>query len=202
MAGLVQDLSLSSDTFHGDEDGVGERARNAREAAAALEIPADVIRIAGLECVTSKDSKGQLPLGESQVMFRGRAAEKLTPEAPKHRWGGFDECPHEELREPARLHVDAFGHAHVCQGISIGNVFEMGLEAICSGYDPSLHPIVGPLLEGGPAELARRYGVKPDKEYADACHLCYATRLALRPRFPGHLAPDAMYGITEAVAES
>jgi len=88
MAGLVQDLSLSSDTFHGDEEGVGERARHAREAAAALGIPADVIRIAGLECISSKDSKGQLPLGESQVMFRGRAAEKLAPEAPMHRWSG------------------------------------------------------------------------------------------------------------------
>ena len=62
-------------------------------------------------------------------------------------------------------------------------------------YQPENHSITGPLLDGGPAELAQRYGVKASTGYADACHLCYQTRVALRERFPEALAPDQMYGI-------
>jgi hypothetical protein len=57
---------------------------------------------------------------------------------------------------------------------------------------------VGPLLQGGPAELARVYG-KPEQEtYADACHLCYLVRRGMRSRYPELLGPGQMYG--EALA--
>jgi hypothetical protein len=62
---------------------------------------------------------------------------------------------------------------------------------------PDAHPVIGPLLAGGPAELARRYGLTPKEGYADACHLCYETRLALCERFPDVLTPDQMYGAFE-----
>ena len=55
-------------------------------------------------------------------------------------------------------------------------------------------PVTGPLLEGGPAELVRRYDLSCKGRYCDACHLCDTARRALRGRFPGELAPDAMYG--------
>ena len=77
-------------------------------------------------------------------------------------------------------HIDPLGHVHVCQGISIGNVFEMPLRAICERYDPETHPITGPLLAGGPAELVRRYELPHERGYADACHLCYEAREMLR----------------------
>ena len=89
------------------------------------------------------------------------------------------------------------GHLHVCQGISIGNVFEVPLAEICRSFVPESHDILGPLIEGGPAELVRRHGLEAELEegYADACHLCYAARRALRARFPEALTPDAMYGV-------
>jgi len=109
-------------------------------------------------------------------------------------WEELDTCPWEELRYPDRIHVDPFGNLHVCQGISIGNLFERPLGEIIAAYRPDEHPVVGPLLAGGPAELARRHQVPPAVRYADHCHLCYETRRALRKRFPDELAPDQMYG--------
>jgi hypothetical protein len=135
-----------------------------------------------------------IPQGGSGVMYRGRAAEKLAPAAPTQSWEQFTCCPHEDLRDPSRVHLDPIGYIHLCQGISLGNLFDSSLAEICHRYDPNLHPIAGPLLAGGPAELARRYAIQPEAGYADACHLCYATRLALRSRFPETLGPDQMYG--------
>jgi hypothetical protein len=65
-----------------------------------------------------------------------------------------------------------------------------------AGYDADEHPIVGPLLAGGPAEIVRRYDVPHQEGYADHCHLCYESRCALRERFPEVLTPDQMYGAT------
>jgi hypothetical protein len=127
-------------------------------------------------------------------MYRGRAAVTLADQAALQPWQTFTACPHEDLREPGRVHLDPFGNLHICQGISIGNLFRAPLGEICRAYDPASHPIIGPLLAGGPAELARRYGLCTQAGYADACHLCYAARRALRPRFPDLLGPGQMYG--------
>ncbi|HSP89610.1 MAG TPA: hypothetical protein VLN08_01825, partial [Vicinamibacterales bacterium] len=60
---------------------------------------------------------------------------------------------------------------------------------------PYALPVVRELLRGGPLELTRAYGVVPARgRYADACHLCFETRRALRDRFPDVLAPAACYG--------
>ena len=50
------------------------------------------------------------------------------------------------------------------------------------------------MLDGGPAELVRRYDLTCRGNYCDACHLCDTARHALRERFPEVLAPDQMYG--------
>lgn len=193
--GLVEDLSLSSDLYHGSEE-EGQRAENARRAAEQWGIPVGVIRIASHETAhTVPEPQGQLPDGVSAVMYRGRAAELLAPQVTKHLWTQFTECPHEDLREPGRVHVDPCGYLHICQGISLGNVFETSLSEICATYDPNAHPITGPLLGGGPAELVRRYELGHEEGYADACHLCYEARRALRRRFPKVLTPDQMYGV-------
>jgi hypothetical protein len=92
------------------------------------------------------------------------------------------------------VHVDAFGYLHICQGISIGNLFERPLTEILRDFDPESHPIIGPLLAGGPAEIVNRYELPHMRGYADACHLCYLSRCKLRHRFPDVLAPDQMYG--------
>ena len=128
-------------------------------------------------------------------MYRGRALETLVSRAPRRPWTQFTQCPCEDLREPGRLHVDPFGNLHICQGISLGNMFERSLREICEQYDPDSHPITGPLLAGGPVELIRRYDLPHEEAYADACHLCEHARRALREQFPAILMPDQMYGV-------
>jgi hypothetical protein len=199
LALLVDGLSVSCDPFHGDDEQV-LRARRAESAARKLGIPFGTIEIAGAE--PAERSVGQLPDGESGVMYRGRAAVKLAPAAPKRPASGMTECPYEDLREPGRVHLDPFGNLHVCQGIVMGNLFRSPLGEICEAWDPDAHPIAGPLLAGGPLELARRHGIPTADEYADACHLCYETRDALRSRFPAELGPSRMYGDVEEAARA
>ncbi len=193
LAGRVEDLSVSSDLYHADERSTPE-TRNAREAAQQLEIPVDFISIERPEVTDPTAVIGQIPAGESGVMHRGRAAAKLSGCIAKTPWDRFTTCPFEDLREPGRVHVDPLGNVHICQGISLGNVFHTPLEQICADYIPEDHPITGPLLEGGPAALVRRFEAPHSDSYADACHLCYEARRALRDRFPEILTPDQVYG--------
>jgi len=191
FAGLLADLSISSDLFHYNEF-LSRQARNAQAAAEALKIPVGVIQIDQPEKATS--SLGVIPEGESAVMYRGRAASVMAEQAPHKPWTGFKTCPHEDLVEPGRLHVDPLGYLHICQGITVGNVFERPLADILGSYDPYTHPICGPLLKGGPVELVNTYHLTHEEAYADACHLCYTSRMLLREQFPDILAPDQMYG--------
>jgi hypothetical protein len=193
FAGLVQDLSVSSDLYHTD-DPQDRRAGHARRAAQAFSIPCGTISIAQPEASDCSGAGGKLPKGESGVMYRGRAAELLSPRAAKQPWDSLRECPYEDLRQPGRLHLDPFGYLHICQGIAIGNLFRQHLAEICRDYDPEAHPVAGLLLSGGPVELVERYGLAHEEAYADACQLCYTARRDLRRRFPDILAPDQMYG--------
>ncbi len=127
-------------------------------------------------------------------MFRGRAAIVLTDGLPMQAWDTFTRCPYENLADPGRVHLDPFGYLHLCQGLVMGNMFERPLTQILQEYDPQQHPIVAPLLAGGPAELARQYDLPHEEGYVDACHFCYMAREMLRSRFPDLLAPDQMYG--------
>jgi len=196
FAGLIQDLSVSSDLYHWSEK-LSRQTKNACEAAEKLNIPMGVICIAQPEVPDTASAVGKLPAGESTVMYRGRAAKKLAAQATRHSWEQFTECPYEELREPGRVHVDPFGNLHICHGISLGNVFRTPLAEICETYHADSHPIAGPLLEGGPTQLVQHYGLPHEEKYADACHLCDEARRALRERFPEILIPDQMYGVFE-----
>ena len=196
LAGLVADLTISSDLYHYDERN-SQHAQDAARAAQQLGIPLGAICVAQPEETNAMLTVGQIPSGESAVMYRGRAACKLVSRAELQPWQRFDECPHENLREPGRCHLDPLGNLHVCQGVSLGNVFEMPLKEICARYDADAHPICGPLLNGGPAALVTEYALPHEGSYADACHLCYEARQSLRERFPAILLPDQMYGVVE-----
>jgi Radical SAM superfamily/4Fe-4S single cluster domain len=192
FVGRLADLTVSSDLFHCSED-MGERPQNALVAAKWLNILTGMISVAQPNA-DAQQSHGQIE-EESAVMYRGRAVEKLAPRATRHPWERFDACPHEDLREPGRIHLDPLGNLQICQGITIGDLFEKPLQQICEEYDADAHPICGPLLYGGPAALVNEYNLPHESSYADACHLCYAARISLRPRFPGQLSPDQMYGV-------
>jgi hypothetical protein len=156
IATSVDDLSISRDAYHGSDQGP-ELTEIAHRVAQQLHIPTDFISVAGPEAANVAGAAGKLPAGDSAVLFRGRAAELLASRVEAKPWEQFTECPWEDLREPERVHVDPFGNLHICQGISIGNLLERPLAEIMGDYDPDSHPIVGPLLVGGPAEIVRRY---------------------------------------------
>ncbi len=191
LAGILSDLTVSSDLYHCDEV-LSEESQNAIVAAKWLKIPTGMISIAKPD-EDAGQTHGQVK-DQDAVMYRGRAAVMLAPQAEQHPWNQFTQCPHEDLREPGRIHLDPFGNLHICQGIVIGNVFERPLKEICESYDADAHPICGPLLGGGPVALVSEYNLPHESTYADACHLCYEARLALRWHFPELLKPDPMYG--------
>jgi len=195
LAGLLEDLSISHDEYHGSTDG-SQQTDIARQAAEQLGIPVDFISVAEPDAAEIEGASGKLPAGESAVLYRGRAAEKLASRVRPTPWKQFTECPWEELRHPERVHVDVYGNMQICQGISIGNLIEQPLTEIMRDYNPDAHLIVGPLLTGGPAELVNRYELPHERGYADACHLCYLSRCKLKDKFPDVLTPDQMYGIS------
>lgn len=194
LAGLISDLAVSSDLFHYDHM-LSQQAQNAQAAAGQLGIPIGTISIAPPAAPDATPVLGQLPESESGVMYRGRAAQKLSAQARPAPWSQFTTCPYEDLRDPGRVHVDPLGNLHLCQGLVVGNLFQRPLKEICEQYDPEAQPIVGPLLRGGPLALVKDYGVPHRETYADACHLCYEARRALRDRFPEILTPNQMYGL-------
>ena len=194
FADMVEDLSISCDQYHGCSEEMN-LPRNALAAAERLNIPVGLIKIAPLDQSQMAEREGQLPEGESRVMFRGRAATLLAGNAEQHPWTQLNSCVNEDLREPGRVHVDPFGNLHLCQGIVLGNLEEKSLKDICDEYAPDEHPIAGPLLAGGPVELVKRYHLPHRKTYADACQLCYEARYNLRDKFPTVLAPPNMYGV-------
>jgi hypothetical protein len=189
----VDDLSLSSDLFHG-EAMMTRAAQNGIEAAARLGLPDSVLTIEAPEgCAAYKQEKGA-PIEAGLVRFRGRAVANLTEGVARRPWRQFTECPDEDFHDPGRVHVDAFGHVHLCQGVLMGNLWQQPLSEMVSGYDPASHPIIGPLAEGGPVALVERYNLPHEEAYIDACHLCYLARDALRDRFPEYLGPPTVYG--------
>jgi len=192
----ISDLSLSDDLFHHDEE-KDNPAKRALTAAKRLKMPASAICIEQPRVETSGDTgqdKGAPVIGGG-AMFKGRAVEKLTEGLPKRPCEEFTTCPHEDLEDPGRVHIDSYGHVHLCQGLSMGNMWETPLSELAKNYDALAHPICGPLVRGGPALLAKEYDVKHEDKYIDECHFCYLVRLALIDRFPQYLAPRQVYGL-------
>lgn len=193
FAGLLEDLSVSSDLYHYSEQ-MSAQAGNAVAAAEQLGIPVGVISVCQPETPDAEQTSGTVSGEDAAVMYRGRAVSKLAGKAVQRPWDTFTACPHEDLRDPGRAHLDPLGNLHICQGIIIGNLFETPLAEICSTYTPDADAVVGPLLAGGPAALVTEYALPHESGYADACHLCDSARRLLRGRFPRELGPDQMYG--------
>ena len=77
----------------------------------------------------------------------------------------------------------------------MGNMWQRPLSELVRNYMPQSHPICGPLIRGGPAELAKALGVKPESGYIDECHLCYLARKEAADSFPDFLCPKQAYGL-------
>ena len=192
----IDDLSLSDDTFHYPDGGETSAARAAK-AARKLGIPCGKICIDAPKVVTDdKKWQGQ-PVVGGDVLFKGRAVDKLKSDLPRRMYSIFNDCPHENLEDPSRIHLDSFGNVHVCQGVVIGNVWKTPLKKIMERYDPKTDPIIGPLVRGGPAELVRKFNFDITPGFIDHCHLCFEIRRGLLDRFPEILTPKQVYGVEE-----
>jgi MoaA/NifB/PqqE/SkfB family radical SAM enzyme len=192
----ISGLSISDDSFHYEEK-KDNPAKRALAAAKKLGLSVNSICIEKPTVKTDidkKQAKGAPVIGGG-AMFRGRAVEKLVEGLPQRRWEEFTECPYEDLKKPERVHLDSYGNVHLCQGLSMGNMWENPLSILVRNYSADSHPICGPLVKGGPARLAKEYKVEHKDKYVDACHFCYLLRLALIDRFPQYLAPRQVYGL-------
>jgi len=192
----LDDLSVSDDSFHGS-DTEHSPPKIAVRAAKKLGLPVSSICIEEPVVLPKRKIEKGEPVVGGGVMFKGRSVDKLIEGLPRQKFDCFTDCPHEDLAEPKRVHLDPFGNVHVCQGLSIGNIWKKPLKRIMAGYLPRKHPIIGPLLKGGPAELARVYGLPEGDSYVDHCHLCYLIRKKLIEQFPEYLCPKQVYGITQ-----
>jgi hypothetical protein len=194
----VFDISLSDDAFH--FNGAGESpAQIAMIAAKNLGMPVGTICIKEPTVISDKGrghEKGESIIG-GDVVFRGRAVEKLTAGLPQKRYHELTQCPYEDLENPKRVHVDSYGNVHLCQGLSMGNMWETPLSTLVKSYNGSSHPISGPLIRGGPALLAKEYRMKHEIEYVDECHFCYSIRSVLRAQLPQYLTPGHVYGVED-----
>ncbi len=191
----INDLSLSSDRFHHNTDAESP-ADHAADAARDLGLPSTSICIERPLDEATPGDKGK-PVVGGGAQLRGRAAETLTKGLPSRPIDSFRTCPYEDLVSPDRVHVDAFGNVHVCQGVSIGNLWRTPLPQLMVEYDPGAHPICGPLIRGGPRALAEEHGIELDGAFVDECHYCFAVRRSLIDRFFEVLAPRQVYGIEE-----
>ena len=192
----VSDISISDDAFHYEykEASPAKRALNAARKL-GFSVGSICIDKPTVEAGIDKEHPKGKPVIEGGAMFRGRAVEKLVEGLPRRPSEEFTECPYEDLKNPKRVHLDQYGAVHLCQGLSMGNMWETPLSELVKNYDADSHPTCGPLVKGGPALLAKGHNVKHEDKYVDACHFCYLVRLTLLDRFPQCLAPRLVYGL-------
>ena len=193
----VARLCVSDDLFH--YKSLKETpAKRALSAASKLGLPISRVSITlpGSARFGFAESAESTPHTTLRVMFSGRAVDKLVPGPPTSGEASFNECPHAYFVEPGTAYIDPYGFVQLCHGIALGNAWETPLSALISQYKADSHPIWGPLMQGGPAELCQVHGIQQTGEYVDACHLCYTARRALLDRFPQYLAPRHVYGLS------
>jgi organic radical activating enzyme len=135
------------------------------------------------------------PILSGNIKFNGRASEKLLENQSLWNPDDFDICPHESFLNPHRIWLDFLGNIHLCPGITIGNLNKLKLSELLKIVDLKNHPILTPLIQGGPVKLANVYDIKVDKGYVDHCHFCFTIRKQLIKRFPPVLTPLSFYGI-------
>ena len=97
----IVDFSVSDDRFHSSK-GDQSPGAIAFRAANKLGLPCAMIRIdppTVIPASCSGSDKGE-PVTGGGVLFKGRAAEKLTTGLPVRPWRTLATCPHEELHRP------------------------------------------------------------------------------------------------------
>ena len=190
----IDDLSISDDAFHGDEK-KDNPAEIAIRVAKKLGVAAGNICIEAPKIISNDKKWGGKSVVGGDVLFKGRAVDKLlTAEMPRQDYRKFTDCPHENLKDPERLHLDPFGNLHFCQGLVIGSINKVPMKKIMKEYEPDANPVIAALVSGGPAALAEKFGFDTSPGFVSECHLCFEARRSLLDKFPDILTPKQVYG--------
>jgi hypothetical protein len=211
----VNRLYLSLDSYHADYVSPGKVATAALAAGLlGLEVAVDAKLPPGLSVDDVDDPavrqtriiidefkrKTGLPVAAEPFRGTGRAA-------------GLCGCPAEDLSvcrlpsylgdslaAPLGVEIHPGGEVCLCAGLSLGNLESRSLGDILSSYDPDRHPVIGPLLRGGPGALLEmavdRGRLEPGvlSSPMTRCRACYVARAALQCEFPEVLQPSHCYG--------
>ncbi len=179
-------LSISNDLYHYE---------NQEENPAKLLLAAG--EKLGIQVNLMSTEKPRVEKGKihGNTLFRGRAVEKMINNLPGKSWKELIECPYEDLSNPSRVHLDVYGNVHLCQGLSMGNMWQTPLSKLIKNYNADSHPIARPLANEGPAGLAKEFNLKHADKYVDECHFCYSLRMSLMDKFPQYLGPRQIYGL-------
>ncbi|MFH1852909.1 MAG: radical SAM protein [Candidatus Neomarinimicrobiota bacterium] len=190
----IADISMSDDSFHFSDE--KNPAKFALQTAKNLGMAAGAICIEEPTVAPNPTAMGEAVVGGG-VIFRGRAVEKLSQGLPTRPAGELTTCPFEDLENPGRVHLDAFGHLHLCQGLSMGNIWKTPLSELVKNYSADRHPVCAPLLAGGPQRLAQAHSLDSTGGYIAECHYCYEVRKQLLDKYPDYLAPRQVYGVQD-----
>jgi organic radical activating enzyme len=192
----VSELRISNDSYHYKSPGPTP-AQYALKVAQELGIKVIQLRVRSPFEQTVEDVEPieSIETIDVPLRYQGRANDTLTSGLPRTSWKSFSSCPLEDLSDPERIFIDAYGNAQRCPGISLGNIWETPLSTLVNTYQVVDHPIYGPITQGGPAFLAETFSYTPQAGYVDACQLCYNVRKQLLAIFPDVLGPNQVYGL-------
>ena len=127
-------------------------------------------------------------------MYTGRAAGIFAEQEPGVDWTTFTSCPRNDLGDPDRVYIDAYGFVQICPGIAIGDACQNPLNEIITNYDVQSQGILSILVEQGPAGLVEKARLPADTKIVDACHGCFLSRKQLIDEYPDSLGPRHVYG--------
>jgi len=191
----VEDLRVSNDSLHYKNPWTSP-ANKAIFAARELGIHTTLVHI------TPPGSPDSIPItapradqiDEPRFMYTGRAAGIIAEQEPGVDWTTFTSCPRNDLGDPDRVYIDAYGFVQICPGIAIGNACQVPLQEILPNYDVQEHPVLRILDEKGPAGLIEKPELPASTKVVDACHGCFYSRKQLIDKYPDSLGPRHVYG--------
>ena len=192
-AGL-KTIEPGDDLFHSGDAKDQTPGQVAARAAGELGMTVNTICIERPSLAPQRGQANGKPVYAGGPKLRGRAVDTLVKNLPTRPWQELRKCKMENLKNPGRVHIDPFGNVLVCQGLSIGNYLDTSLAGVLRCYDPEKHPVCGPLAHGGPAALAKQYGLSHADRYVDECHFCSDLCKSLADRFPEYITLRDTYG--------
>jgi hypothetical protein len=191
----VEDLRVSNDSIHYQKPETSP-ANRALAAARKLGIPTTLVSISppGFAENVPAPTHNVDRIDELRFMYAGRASETFAEQEAGIELTSLTSCPRNDLADPDRVYIDAYGFVQICPGIAIGNACQDPLQEILPNYDVTRHEILGELYKNGPAGLIEISRLPVSTKIVDPCHGCFSSRKQLIDQYPDVLGPRHVYG--------